>query len=122
MEKLHAERLQALAIATEQERCRISAEQEALLVKEQLAQAQQELEVVVFIFLACVSIFLFGCLRSGGCSKTDRRTEEGERGEAAIGAAAVGPPDAFRRRNRKSGKVAIEIGEFDVDEGQPEFV
>ncbi|KAJ3644842.1 hypothetical protein Zmor_022543 [Zophobas morio] len=46
LEKLHAERLQALAIATEQERCRISAEQEALLVKEQLAQAQQELEEV----------------------------------------------------------------------------
>lgn len=74
-------------------------------------------------YFSCMCInFLFDCLRSGGCSKTDRRTEEGERGEAAIGAAAVGPPDAFRRRNRKSGKVAIEIGEFDVDEGQPEFV
>lgn len=44
MEKLHAERLQALAVATEQERCRISAEQESLLVKEQLTQTQHELE------------------------------------------------------------------------------
>ncbi|XP_044252869.1 sarcolemmal membrane-associated protein [Tribolium madens] len=44
LEKLHAERLQALAMATEQERCRISAEQEVILVKEQLSQTQQELE------------------------------------------------------------------------------
>ncbi|XP_015838366.2 sarcolemmal membrane-associated protein [Tribolium castaneum] len=46
LEKLHAERLQALAVATEQERCRISAEQEVILVKEQLSQTQQELEEV----------------------------------------------------------------------------
>jgi pSer/pThr/pTyr-binding forkhead associated (FHA) protein len=45
LEKLHAERLQALSVATEQERCRISAEQEALLAREQLSQTQQELEV-----------------------------------------------------------------------------
>jgi pSer/pThr/pTyr-binding forkhead associated (FHA) protein len=46
LEKLHAERLQALSVATEQERCRISAEQEALLAREQLSQTQQELEEV----------------------------------------------------------------------------
>ncbi|CAH0564056.1 unnamed protein product [Brassicogethes aeneus] len=40
LEKLHAERLEAVSMATEQERARITAEQEALLAKEQLAQAQ----------------------------------------------------------------------------------
>ncbi|XP_018326273.1 sarcolemmal membrane-associated protein isoform X1 [Agrilus planipennis] len=44
--KLHAERLQAVALATEQERARISTEQEAILIKEQLAQVQQELQAV----------------------------------------------------------------------------
>ncbi|XP_057661099.1 sarcolemmal membrane-associated protein isoform X1 [Diorhabda carinulata] len=46
LEKLHADRLQALALAVEQERARISAEQEALIAKEQFAQAQVELEEI----------------------------------------------------------------------------
>ncbi|KAJ8968643.1 hypothetical protein NQ314_002203 [Rhamnusium bicolor] len=44
LEKLHAERLQAVALAMEQERARITAEEEALLAKEQFTQAQLELE------------------------------------------------------------------------------
>ncbi|KAJ8975353.1 hypothetical protein NQ317_000281 [Molorchus minor] len=46
LEKLHAERLQAVSLAMEQERARITAEQEAILAKEQCAQAQLELEEV----------------------------------------------------------------------------
>lgn len=45
LEKLHAQRLEAMASATEQERARISAEQETLLVRQQLTQSQFELEV-----------------------------------------------------------------------------
>ncbi|CAG9812525.1 unnamed protein product [Phaedon cochleariae] len=44
--KLHAERLQAVALAIEQERARLSAEQEAMLAKEQFEHAQIELEVL----------------------------------------------------------------------------
>lgn len=54
LEKLHAERLQALSMATEQERCRISAEQEVLITREQLLQTQHELEVRKF-FVADLS-------------------------------------------------------------------
>ncbi|KAJ8935998.1 hypothetical protein NQ318_009678 [Aromia moschata] len=46
LEKLHSERLQAVALAMEQERAKITAEQEALLAKEQFTQAQLELEEV----------------------------------------------------------------------------
>nr|XP_023024986.1 sarcolemmal membrane-associated protein isoform X1 [Leptinotarsa decemlineata] len=46
LEKLHAERLQAMALAMEQERAKISAEQEAVLAKEQFYQAQVEVEAM----------------------------------------------------------------------------
>ncbi|XP_019876248.1 sarcolemmal membrane-associated protein [Aethina tumida] len=49
LEKLHAQRLEAMASATEQERARISAEQETLLVRQQLTQSQFELEEVAQI-------------------------------------------------------------------------
>lgn len=45
LQKLHAEKLEALAIATEQERARVTAEQESQLTKELLAQAQLQLQV-----------------------------------------------------------------------------
>lgn len=50
LEKLHAERLQAVALAMGQERARIAAEQETFLAKEQFTQAQLELEVRAFLF------------------------------------------------------------------------
>ncbi|XP_017770427.1 PREDICTED: sarcolemmal membrane-associated protein isoform X2 [Nicrophorus vespilloides] len=46
LRKLHADRLAAVARATEQERSRISAENESLLAKEQLEQVQTELQEV----------------------------------------------------------------------------
>uniref|UniRef100_V5G949 Sarcolemmal membrane-associated protein n=1 Tax=Anoplophora glabripennis TaxID=217634 RepID=V5G949_ANOGL len=52
LEKLHAERLQAVALAMEQERARIAAEQETFLAKEQFTQAQLELEEVAQKFAA----------------------------------------------------------------------
>lgn len=59
LEKLHSERLQALATATEQVRSRISAEQEALLAKDQLAQTQLELEVKHLFILIVVEKYNF---------------------------------------------------------------
>ncbi|KAF7281877.1 hypothetical protein GWI33_004078 [Rhynchophorus ferrugineus] len=46
LEKAYAEKLQAVALAMEQERAKISAEQDALLAKEQLDQTQLELQEV----------------------------------------------------------------------------
>lgn len=45
LQKLHAEKLEALAVAAEHERARATAEQEAELAKEMLAQTQMELTV-----------------------------------------------------------------------------
>ncbi|CAG9863539.1 unnamed protein product [Phyllotreta striolata] len=44
LDKLHAERLEAVTMAMEQERARISAEHDAMLAKEQWSQAQADLE------------------------------------------------------------------------------
>lgn len=46
LQKLHSEKLEALAAVTEQERARATAEEEAHLAKELLAQAQNDLEVI----------------------------------------------------------------------------
>ncbi|XP_072396077.1 uncharacterized protein Slmap isoform X1 [Diabrotica undecimpunctata] len=46
LDKLHAERLQAIALAEDQERLRISTKQEAFLAIKQFTQAQTELEEV----------------------------------------------------------------------------
>lgn len=48
--KLHGERLDALAVAAEQEKARTTAEQECILVKDQLLQAQEEIQVNCFVF------------------------------------------------------------------------
>lgn len=45
LEKLHTEKLEALAAAAEQERARTTAEQEAQLAREMLTQTQMELTV-----------------------------------------------------------------------------
>lgn len=45
LQKLHEERLEAIAAAADQQRARASAEQECILVKEQLIQAQEEIQV-----------------------------------------------------------------------------
>lgn len=45
LEKLHAEKLEAVALAIERERARATAEEEAQIAKEQFAQIQLELEV-----------------------------------------------------------------------------
>ncbi|XP_030745315.1 sarcolemmal membrane-associated protein-like isoform X2 [Sitophilus oryzae] len=46
LEKAYADKLQAVALAMEQERAKISAEQDALLVREQLDQTQLELQEI----------------------------------------------------------------------------
>ncbi|XP_060522007.1 sarcolemmal membrane-associated protein [Cylas formicarius] len=46
LEKVHTEKLEAVSLAVEQERARISAEQDALLAREQLGQAQLDLQEV----------------------------------------------------------------------------
>nr|CAH7713015.1 unnamed protein product [Callosobruchus chinensis] len=53
LEKLHAEKLEALALATEQERARETAEQEARIAKEEVVQIHLELEALarkLFVF------------------------------------------------------------------------
>lgn len=49
MEKLHAEKLQAVALAVEQERARQAAEQQAQVAKDHFEQAQLELEVLIYL-------------------------------------------------------------------------
>lgn len=49
LRKLHLEKLEASSAASDEQRARVTAEQEAILVKEQLLQAQQEIEVCLNI-------------------------------------------------------------------------
>lgn len=46
LKKLHDERLEAIAAAADEQRSRAAAEQECVLVKEQLSQAQTEIQVL----------------------------------------------------------------------------
>lgn len=56
LQKLHSEKLEALAHAAEQERARATAEQEAQLARDMLAETQMEITVIKKIIWEC---FLF---------------------------------------------------------------
>lgn len=47
LEKVHVEKQQAVVLALEQERAKISAEQDALLARDQLNGAQLEIQVCI---------------------------------------------------------------------------
>lgn len=53
--KVHNEKLEALALVTEQERARATAEQEAQLAKDTLVETQSKLTVTDY----CVVLFIF---------------------------------------------------------------
>lgn len=77
------QRLEAIFKATEQERARITAEQEALLMKEQLAQDKLEIEVFLdfnLVIQNCIILFLF--VEISG--KINRRTKTFPRRENKI--------------------------------------
>lgn len=78
LQKLHAEKLEALAATAEQERARVTAEEEAQLAREILTQTQMELTVDFdcYILLSATFYKLFLIVIGVG-AKTSRRTETG---------------------------------------------
>lgn len=57
LDKLHAEKLQAVALAVEQERAKEAAEQDAQISKEHFEEAHLELEVKTFFIPNCNLVF-----------------------------------------------------------------